>query len=75
MALWLLSIPTICLVQALSGSPVDVLTGQFALLPAYPRASFAVLDLAGHNLQIEQPALFAALVVRWLDRVESERTG
>lgn len=43
---------------------------QFALLPHYPRASFAVLDVAGHNLQIEQPALFDALMTEWLDRVD-----
>lgn len=45
---------------------------QFALLPHYPRATFATLDVAGHNLQIEQPGLFAALVHEWLDRVEAE---
>lgn len=45
---------------------------QFALLPHYPRASFAVLDVAGHNLQIEQPGLFDALVLEWLDRVAAE---
>lgn len=42
---------------------------QFGLLPHYPRASFAVLDVAGHNLQIEQPELFDALMLEWLDRV------
>ena len=36
----------------------------------YPRATFAVLDLAGHILQIEQESLFNALVNEWLDRVE-----
>jgi pimeloyl-ACP methyl ester carboxylesterase len=41
---------------------------QFALLPRYPRATFAVLDVAGHNLQIEQPALFETLMNDWLDR-------
>lgn len=35
----------------------------------YPRGSFAVLDIAGHNLQIEQPHLFNSLVIEWLDRV------
>ncbi|QWF76699.1 alpha/beta fold hydrolase [Amycolatopsis sp. CA-230715] len=59
--------------------PVLVLTGrqdsitgyedQYALLGHYPRASFAVLDRAGHNLQLEQPALFGALLAEWLDRV------
>ncbi|MFG2099633.1 alpha/beta fold hydrolase [Micromonospora echinaurantiaca] len=54
----------------------DHVTGyldQFALLPHYPRATFAVLDVAGHNLQIEQPGLFDALVGEWLDRVAAER--
>lgn len=45
---------------------------QFALLPYYPRATYAVLDVAGHNLQIEQPALFDALMLEWLDRVAAE---
>jgi pimeloyl-ACP methyl ester carboxylesterase len=45
---------------------------QFALLPYYPRASFAALDVAGHNLQIEQPELFDALVREWLDRAATE---
>lgn len=45
---------------------------QFALLPHYPRATFAVLDVAGHNLQIEQPVLFDALMLEWLDRVAAE---
>ncbi len=35
----------------------------------YPRATFAVLDYAGHNLQIEQEGLFGALVSEWLERV------
>jgi len=39
----------------------------------YPRATFAVLDSAGHNLQIEQAQLFNALVSEWLDRVQLEK--
>jgi pimeloyl-ACP methyl ester carboxylesterase len=42
---------------------------QFALLPHYPRATFAVVDVAGHNLQLDQPALFETLTHDWLDRV------
>ncbi|QWF81726.1 alpha/beta fold hydrolase [Amycolatopsis sp. CA-230715] len=63
--------------------PVLVLTGrqdsstgyaeQYALLGHYPRASYAVLDRAGHNLQFEQAVLFETLVDEWLDRVEEER--
>ncbi|WP_239133402.1 alpha/beta fold hydrolase [Rugosimonospora africana] len=49
---------------------------QFVLLPHYPRASFAVLDVAGHNLQFEQPELFDTLMGDWLDRVdESSQHG
>ncbi|HLZ60836.1 MAG TPA: alpha/beta hydrolase [Ktedonosporobacter sp.] len=40
------------------------------ILENYPRATFAVLDRAGHNLQIEQSQLFEALVKEWLDRVK-----
>jgi pimeloyl-ACP methyl ester carboxylesterase len=46
---------------------------QFALLEHYPRATFAVLDVAGHNLQIEQPALFESLMSDWLERATAER--
>jgi pimeloyl-ACP methyl ester carboxylesterase len=42
----------------------------YPLLDHYPRATFAVLDRAGHNAQFEQPALVGALVDEWLDRVE-----
>ncbi len=42
------------------------------LLTNYPRATFAVLDRAGHNLQIEQPDIFATLVQDWLTRLEAE---
>lgn len=41
------------------------------LIQNYPRATFAVLDTAGHILQIERPEIFEALVNDWLDRVES----
>ncbi|MEU5870811.1 alpha/beta hydrolase [Glycomyces sp. NPDC047369] len=42
----------------------------YALLEHYPRATFAVLDRAGHNLQLEQPQLLDAFLDEWLDRVE-----
>ncbi len=35
-------------------------------------AGFAVLDAAGHNAQIEQPALCEALLSEWLYRVEAQ---
>lgn len=44
---------------------------QFALMNAYPRATFAALDYAGHLLGTsEQNGLFRALVSDWLDRME-----
>ncbi len=43
---------------------------SWTILEDYPRATFAVLDRAGHGLHIEQEALFYALVGEWLDRVE-----
>lgn len=55
--------------------PVLVVTGrqdhvvgyadQFALLESYPRASYAVLDEAGHNVVLEQGAAVAALLREW----------
>lgn len=43
--------------------------GAWDLLERYPRATFAVLDRAGHALPHEQPELLRALVTEWLDRV------
>lgn len=40
------------------------------ILENFPRATFAVLDMAGHNLQIEQDKLFNSLVSEWIKRVE-----
>jgi pimeloyl-ACP methyl ester carboxylesterase len=40
------------------------------VLADYPRASFVVLDRAGHGLGVEQKGLFEALAQEWLDRVE-----
>ncbi len=37
-----------------------------------PRATFAVLDRAGHGVAEEQRVLFRALVADWLDRMEAE---
>jgi pimeloyl-ACP methyl ester carboxylesterase len=58
--------------------PVVILLGRqdssvgyqdaWRILENYPRGTFAILDRAGHNLQIEQPQLFHALVSEWLDR-------
>jgi pimeloyl-ACP methyl ester carboxylesterase len=49
--------------------------GQWDLLEHYPRATFAVLDRAGHALPHEQPGLVKALITEWLDRVREHRPG
>jgi len=41
----------------------------YKILDQYPRATFAILDGAGHNLQIEKTSLFNALVREWLLRL------
>jgi pimeloyl-ACP methyl ester carboxylesterase len=62
------------------GKPTLILVGRqdsvtgyrdaWDLVEHYPRATFAVLDRAGHGLDLEQRGLFEALVGEWLDRVE-----
>jgi pimeloyl-ACP methyl ester carboxylesterase len=49
--------------------------GPWRLVEHYPRATFAVLDRAGHALPHEQPAVLAALVGEWLDRVREHRAA
>jgi pimeloyl-ACP methyl ester carboxylesterase len=44
------------------------------LLDTYPRATFAVLNWAGHFVNIEQEVLCQALMREWLDRVEEWTT-
>lgn len=68
-----ISVPTVIMVGRQDSS-----TGyrdSMSLLDHYPRASFTVLDRAGHNLQIEQPELFRAITAEWLDRVEESQLG
>jgi pimeloyl-ACP methyl ester carboxylesterase len=43
---------------------------QLKILDNYPRGTFAILDRASHNLEIEQETVFNCLVNEWLDRVE-----
>jgi pimeloyl-ACP methyl ester carboxylesterase len=45
---------------------------HWQLIENYSRASFVILDKAGHNLQIEQDVLFSELVKEWLSRVLAE---
>jgi pimeloyl-ACP methyl ester carboxylesterase len=40
------------------------------LIANYSRATFAILDRAGHGLEVEQEAVFNCLVNELLDRVE-----
>jgi len=42
------------------------------IIENYPRATFVILDKAGHNLQIEQDVLFNDMVKDWLNRVLEE---
>lgn len=42
---------------------------QWELLEHYPRATFAVLDRAGHNAQFERRGMTQALLLDWLERV------
>ncbi|MHC2833366.1 alpha/beta fold hydrolase [Bacillus sp. F9_6S_D1_P_5] len=43
------------------------------IIDGYPRATLAVLDMAGHNLQIEQPKLFESLVGEWITRTKQQK--
>ena len=46
--------------------------GAWNLIDEFPRATSAVLDMAGHHLgRIERPAVFGVLVVDWLDRMQA----
>jgi pimeloyl-ACP methyl ester carboxylesterase len=52
----------------------DHITGYqdvYDILDRYPRATFSVLDTAGHNLQIEQAELLNVHISEWLNRVNN----
>lgn len=61
--------------------PTCILTGRqddvvgyampYDILDRFPRATFAVLDASGHNLQIDNEPLFSAMTKDWLWRVEN----
>jgi len=63
--------------------PTCILTGRqdnmvgysaaYSILDRFPRATFAILDCSGHNLQIENEPTFTQLVKDWIWRVELER--
>ncbi|WP_446898217.1 alpha/beta fold hydrolase [Clostridium sp. LBM24168] len=44
----------------------------WSILNNYPRATFSVIDNAGHNLQIEQEDMFNYMVGNWIKRTEKE---
>lgn len=46
--------------------------GIWHIMDMYPRASYILLDRAGHNLQIEQNGIFTEAVKEWLERVLCE---
>jgi pimeloyl-ACP methyl ester carboxylesterase len=47
--------------------------GALGLVDEFPRATVAVVDLAGHHLgRIERPEVFRALTADWLARMERE---
>jgi pimeloyl-ACP methyl ester carboxylesterase len=66
------------------GGPVLMLMGHqdadsgystgWSMIEQFPRGTFAVLDAAGHFLDVEQPGLRHALISEWLDRVEQHVT-
>lgn len=46
---------------------------QADLLESYPRATFAVLDRAGHNVHLEAPEQTQALLSAWVQRCDADR--
>lgn len=44
----------------------------WSILENFPRASFAVIDMAGHNLQVEQDEVFSSLVNDWVMRASKD---
>ena len=58
-----------CLILTARQDAVVGYLDQWDLLPHYPRATFAVLDAAGHNAHLERPALVEPLLIDWLERV------
>jgi pimeloyl-ACP methyl ester carboxylesterase len=62
------------------GKPACIITGRqdnvvgysvaYKILDRFPRATFAILDCAGHNLQIDNEPIFIQLVKDWIWRVE-----
>jgi pimeloyl-ACP methyl ester carboxylesterase len=47
----------------------------WSIIESYPRASYLLLDKAGHSLHIEQDRLFSELVKEWLGRLPETRNS
>lgn len=64
------------------GKPSLILSGRqdsisgyvdtMAMLECYPRATYGLLDTAGHSLSWERPALFKTMLRDWLNRLAQE---
>lgn len=60
--------------------PTCILTGKqdhcvgykdaFNILKCFPRSTFSIIDMSGHNLQIENKNLFEAHFIDWINRME-----
>ena len=44
------------------------------IIDNYSRGTFAILDRAGHGLEVEQEVVFNCMVNEWLDQIEEYRT-
>lgn len=65
---------------AIYEKPACILTGRqdhavgyrqaYELLGRFPRATFVVLDCAGHNLQIDNAPVFEQMIQDWIWRIE-----
>jgi len=62
--------PSCILVGRQEGSLTCHYSKAYELIERFPRATFAVLDGAGHILQIDREPLFRQLVKDWVDRCE-----
>lgn len=67
--------PGPCLIMAGRQDHITGYRDAWTILERYPRATFAVLDQAGHALDAEQPLLARALFGEWLDRVRAATTS
>jgi hypothetical protein len=45
---------------------------SLTLVENFSRGTFAILDRAGHGLEVEQETVFNCLVDEWLNRVEED---